>query len=346
MSELIVSRESKLPTTLDDLSKFVLIGREKLVAVRAEIRAINKVGLAQEVRKQKLNEAQDIADAVLDAEVRIGELMAKVPKASGGDHGNQYTGGKNNTAVNFGKSKADVIEESGFTPMQVSRFETLAAHPDIVEQTKAEARNNDDIVSRSLVLNKIKEKKQAELEAQRDIVDIAPVQAEHKPHVLNNSGNNEWYTPAKYIELARDVLGTIDVDPASCEYANQTVKAKTYYSIENDGLDQSWDGKVWMNPPYSADLVQKFSDKIVNEYESGNTTEAIVLVNNATETQWFNNMVTSASAVAFPKGRIRYESTTKEMNTPLQGQAFIYFGDNKNKFCDVFKEIGWVAIVR
>lgn len=347
MEELIVSREGKLPATLDDLSKFVLIGREKLVAVRAEIRAIEKVGLAQEVRKQKLKEAQDIADTVLDAEVRIGELMREVPKASGGDHGNQYTGGKNNIGDNFAKTKTEVIAEAGFTPMQVSRFETLAAHPEIVEQAKVEARDNDDIVSRSLVLNKIREKKQSEAEPQRHVVDVDPVQPiEHKPQVSFNSGNNEWYTPAKYVELARKVLGVIDVDPASCDYANKTIKAKTYYTIDNNGLDKQWNGKVWMNPPYSADLVQKFTDKMVSEFESGNTNEAIVLVNNATETQWFNNMIQDASAVAFPKGRIRYESTSREMNTPIQGQAFIYFGDNKNKFCDVFKEIGWVAVIQ
>ena len=343
MEELIVSREGELPATLDDLSKFVLIGREKLVAVRAEIRAIEKVGLAQEVRKQKLKEAQDIADTVLDAEVRIGELMAKVPKATNGG-ANQYQA--KTTRVSE-KQKADVIREAGFTQKQVERFQTLARHPEIVEQAKAEARDNDDIVSRSLVLNKIREKKQSETEPQRHVVDVDPVQPiEHKPQVSFNSGNNEWYTPAKYVELARKVLGVIDVDPASCDYANKTIKAKTYYTIDNNGLDKQWNGKVWMNPPYAADLVQKFTDKMVSEFESGNTNEAIVLVNNATETQWFNNMIQDASAVAFPKGRIRYESTSREMNTPIQGQAFIYFGDNKNKFCDVFKEIGWVAVIQ
>lgn len=81
-------------------------------------------------------EAQEISEAVLDAEVRIGELMAKVPKASGGDHGNQYTGGKNDSGVHFASTKAEVIEQAGFTPKQVQRFETLAAHPEIVEQAK------------------------------------------------------------------------------------------------------------------------------------------------------------------------------------------------------------------
>lgn len=168
MSNVITTARNNLPSTMEDLSKFVLIGREKLVAVRAEIRAIDKVGLAKDVREQKLKEAQDIADAVLDAEVRIGELMKQVPKSSGGDHGNQYTGGKNDTTVDFGKNKLEVIRDAGFTPKQVERFQTLASHPEIVEQAKAEARENDDIVSRSLVLNMVKEQKRADKEAARE----------------------------------------------------------------------------------------------------------------------------------------------------------------------------------
>lgn len=83
MEELIIQRQN-LPATVEDLSRFVLVGREKLNSVRAEIRAIDKVGTAEQIREQKLEEAQMIGEAVLDAEVRIGELMAQVPKASGG----------------------------------------------------------------------------------------------------------------------------------------------------------------------------------------------------------------------------------------------------------------------
>jgi hypothetical protein len=65
--------------------------------------------------------------------VRIGELMAKVPKASGGDRRSEDF--KNDTAVHF-ETKTAVIEQAGFTPKQVQRFEALAAHPEIVEQAK------------------------------------------------------------------------------------------------------------------------------------------------------------------------------------------------------------------
>lgn len=162
MSELTTVND-RLPAKLDELTRFVLIGREKLVAVRAEIRAIQKVGLAQEVREQKLAEAQEIAETVLDAEVRIGELMAQVPKATGGQ---PYQA---RSTVDSGvQSKKDVIEQAGFTVKQVQRFETLAAHPELVAQAKAEARENDDIVSRSLVLEKVKAQKREELRRQRD----------------------------------------------------------------------------------------------------------------------------------------------------------------------------------
>lgn len=162
MNTSISITTSNLPANIDDLSKFVLVGREQLVAVRAAIRAIDKVGVAQEVRKQKLKEGQEIGEAVLDAEVRIGELMREVPKASGGApyHKDTVDSGVQST-------KAKIIEDAGFTVKQVQRFETLAAHPEIVAQAKAEARENDDIVTRSLVLSKVKDKKREEKAEQR-----------------------------------------------------------------------------------------------------------------------------------------------------------------------------------
>ena len=163
MNEIAIMPDAHLPSTLEDLSRFVLIGREKLVAVRAEIRAIEKVGLAQAVRTQKLKEAQAISEAVLDAEVRLGQLMQEVPKAT--PNNNPFH--ENDSGVDLVKPKAEVIRDAGFTARQAERFQQLASHPEIVEAAKAEARENDDIVSRSSVLNKIKqEKRKAEIARQ------------------------------------------------------------------------------------------------------------------------------------------------------------------------------------
>lgn len=164
-----------------------------------------------------------------------------------------------------------------------------------------------------------------------------------KPHVTNNSGENEWYTPAEFINSAREVMGSIDLDPASCEHANKTVMAARYFSIEDDGLSQDWAGNVWMNPPYSGGLISKFITKLNESVENGAVAQAVVLVNNATETQWFAALVKNASAIVFPTSRIRYLSVRGEENTPLQGQAFVYIGNNPWKFLEVFKAHGWGA---
>lgn len=165
-----------------------------------------------------------------------------------------------------------------------------------------------------------------------------------KPHVAFNSGENEWYTPFKYINSAREVMGSIELDPASSEIANKTVNADKIYTIDDNGLNKQWEGNVWLNPPYSSDLIGKFTNKLSISYKDGNINQAVVMVNNATETQWFNTIIDVASAVVFPKSRIKFiDVNGKEGNTPLQGQCFIYIGDNKEKFLEIFKIYGWGA---
>ena len=162
MQEGIIIQNQNLPDKIEDLAKFVLVGREKLVSVRAEIRAINKLELAEEVREQKREEAQMLAEALIDAEVRIGDLLKQIPKASGGDRKSEQI--KNRTVAKFEntETKQEVITRLGFNKDQAQRFETMASNKDIVEQVKAEARENEDIPTRTRVLQLVKEKTREE----------------------------------------------------------------------------------------------------------------------------------------------------------------------------------------
>lgn len=162
-----------------------------------------------------------------------------------------------------------------------------------------------------------------------------------RPHVSYNTGNNEWYTPEDYIAAAREVMGNIDLDPASSDIANKTVKANIYYTAETNGLDKPWSGNVWMNPPYAAELIKKFADKFVEELD--NIKDCIILVNNATESMWFLKFITHANAVCFPRGRVRFLDPEGNPGAPLQGQAVIYRGKHVEKFIELFSEKGWCA---
>jgi len=165
------------------------------------------------------------------------------------------------------------------------------------------------------------------------------------PHVSYNSGNNEWYTPEQYILAAKEVMGEIDLDPASSEFANQVVGAKQIYTVDDDGLAKEWAGKVWLNPPYAGELVSLFCNKIAEHYNNGDVTEAIILVNNATETGWFGTLIEPASSVVFLKGRVRYYTVDGTKNTPLQGQAVVYMGKSPDKFLQCFSRLGWGAML-
>lgn len=155
--------------------------------------------------------------------------------------------------------------------------------------------------------------------------------------------SDEWYTPANYVELARKVLHQIDLDPASCAEAQRTVKAAEWFDRERDGLKQEWPGRVWLNPPYSMPLIKKFIAKLIDEHESGRTTAAVCLVNNATDTSWFQSLLTRYPA-CFAAGRISFDHPGRESDANRQGQAFFYLGPDTKRFADAFGAVGTIVM--
>src|SRR5215471_8840751 len=114
---------------------------------------------------------------------------------------------------------------------------------------------------------------------------LAPHQAIHQ------SLTNEWYTPPLYVEAARAVLGGIDLDPASSDRANETVRAHTWFTLQENGLAQQWQGRVFLNPPYgwqdgesSAGI---WAAKLLAEYDAGRVSAAVLLVNAVPGNSWF-----------------------------------------------------------
>ena len=201
----------------------------------------------------------------------------------------------------------------------------------------------------------IADAKKIQKERPEDIKDIfsgektvnAVVTEIKKAHVSHNSGENEWYTPTKFINSARKVMGEINLDPASCPAANKTVKAKKIFTKDDDGLTKEWRGNIWMNPPYAQPLIGQFCEKLYEEYCAGYLCQACVLVNNATETKWFAKLVEVSSAVCFPQGRIKFiDKDGNPGGAPLQGQAILYIenndGENVKAFLSEFGQYGSV----
>jgi len=157
----------------------------------------------------------------------------------------------------------------------------------------------------------------------------------------DNSGD-EWYTPPAILDLARRVLGVIDLDPASCDEAQKTVQAKVHYTRETNGLAHPWSGRVWLNPPYSMPLVKLFTERLLAEHRAGKVSAALCLTNNATDTDWLQALLAEHAACFF-NGRVSFQHPSKHSGSPRQGQVLFYLGDDTPLFVDVFSAVGAIV---
>lgn len=142
-----------------------------------------------------------------------------------------------------------------------------------------------------------------------------------------------WYTPAWLVEKARTVMGGIDLDPASCEAAQSVVHAATWYTKAQDGLQQPWAGRLWLNPPYSAPTA--WARRAIMEYRAGNVPTALILTNSYTETNWWQELATEG-AMLFFRGRLQFWHPEKTSDRNRTGQTLCYLGSDVALFRGVF----------
>lgn len=159
--------------------------------------------------------------------------------------------------------------------------------------------------------------------------------------------NSEWMTPVKYVDAAREAMGGIDLDPASTGVANLRVRAKTYYTRQDDGLSQRWIGRVWMNPPYS-DHRGQAADWISHlhyHWRFGGVDQAVALIYLVTLFQEPMQRVLRNSLLCILDHRIKFEladQAAKQPHDPTQPNAFLYLGARQEQFRWHFLEFGVV----
>lgn len=162
------------------------------------------------------------------------------------------------------------------------------------------------------------------------------------------TSNGEWYTPRDILDRVRQLSddGEIGLDPFSCAEAQLNVNSRHYYTIEQDALKQNWPSVdlLFANPPYGRDFLGPMTDRLIKEYHLGTYKQGIVLVNNATETTWFQNILEISSAICVVKRRIKFIAPVNSgiaVTSNTRGQIIFYVGGGKvNKFAELFSHYG------
>ena len=162
------------------------------------------------------------------------------------------------------------------------------------------------------------------------------------------TGQAEYITPRYIIGAARRAMGGIDLDPATHEKAQEFVEAARWFTVHENGLTRRWEGRVWLNPPYSRGLLEAFVGRLVEHLESGHVTQACLLVNNGTDTAWFHSALDRARAFCLLAGRVRFHLPDGRPTggAPIQGQVVLYFAakpDRIARFVDEFTPYGRVC---
>ena len=137
------------------------------------------------------------------------------------------------------------------------------------------------------------------------------------PDVLYKSKTDEWETPqATFDELNQEFGFTLDVCASSTNH-----KCEKYFTIEDDGLKQSWLGEtVWCNPPYSD--IATWVKKAYEETRFPGTT-VVMLIPARTSTKYFHNYIIHRTEIRFVKGRLKFGGKD---NAPFSNMIVIFRG--------------------
>lgn len=118
---------------------------------------------------------------------------------------------------------------------------------------------------------------------------------------VTSSASDEWPTPQWLVGQCAAEFGPFDTDPAATAHSAQ---APAFYTIDDDGLSQSWKGRVWMNPPYSN--VGAWMAKARAEVEVGNAELVVCLVPARVDARWYRAATAAASVVRVLPQRVKF----------------------------------------
>jgi ParB family chromosome partitioning protein len=312
MSDLVPAKAGNTLVELDEAKRHIALARE--MALADELHEWRDRAAAMLHYSKMRGDSQEAANQAAEIKVRAEAALGALDREAR-PHG---------TNEKFRGDTQDVTPHLGVAPTTRANWRKLGELDEAkLDEVIASVRELDDTISTASVVRAI---------------------SPNRSHVMHNSGENEWYTPIKYVEAARTAMGSIDLDPASNADANTVVRAERFYTVAENGLEQHWRGNVWMNPPYAQPLISQFSEKLVVELGAGNVTAACILVNNATETKWFQTLASASRAICFPAGRVKFWSSERT-SAPLQGQAVLYAGKSTETFIECFADFGTVALL-
>ncbi len=149
--------------------------------------------------------------------------------------------------------------------------------------------------------------------------------------------STELTIPAEIIVAAVELMGAIDLDPCGSSKAIPDVPAKLIFIEEENGLTRAWGPKrrIFLHPPTTRSA-PKWVNKMCDEYEAGDISEAIAFLKAAVSSPWWGRLA--------PYPACFIQSRVEQKHRSNLAHAVVYLGHNLNGFGEAFAEIGTLYV--
>jgi site-specific DNA-methyltransferase (adenine-specific) len=150
-----------------------------------------------------------------------------------------------------------------------------------------------------------------------------------KTEVMFSSATVNWSTPQKFFDQYNQKYHfNLDV----CALP-ENAKCPVYFTPDDDGLKQTWEGVAWMNPPYGSEI-PKWIEKAFQEANCTKTT-VVSLLPARVDTRWFHNYIYNKCGVEieFIKGRLKFGDAKNSAPFPSMVVVFKPCRDQSIQYC-------------
>lgn len=149
-NELIKKEPNLLDRPIKDLLPISFVGVAAVAAYRSLVSKLDNLPMTEEQKQKTLADGQDAGKMLLAIEGRIGELVKPYHMSRGDRHSAEF------------QKKKESVEEIGLNGKQREKARIISDNPDVVKEVIKEAEENEDIPTKTAVLNKVKLKKYQE----------------------------------------------------------------------------------------------------------------------------------------------------------------------------------------
>ena len=148
-----------------------------------------------------------------------------------------------------------------------------------------------------------------------------------------SSKKDDWETPQELFDELNE-KHNFTLDAAATD---ENAKLTNYYTIEDDALNQNWEGRVFCNPPYGREI-KHWVKKAYEESQQPYNECVVMLIPSRTDTIYWHDYIFDKADIKFLKGRLKFEVNGKAGQPAPFPSAIITYEIEREEQCNESKE--------